>query len=275
MKSIPRIWLSLLTLTVGFAATVRAQQVAEHAISTESIATALLSSNRQTRIQALNAYIVTPEEERTSAMSDALIRALEDEGRLIQSRSRGEAPALRESDHEYPLILAKEVIELEDSKAIPAIALMMGSGAAPGRALVELGHVALTEVLSVVQQPAVMNKSTIRGGILTLTRMVEQWGLPTFTSDEVEQMIQIATRYLDDEPDALVPPSVLGSNPWLLVLRAVHLAVVLQDDRLREIVEALSADKEALRERGITDPRWQKMIQETATTLLAGESYRP
>ena len=105
--------------------------------------------------------------------------------------------------------------------------------------------------------------------------MVDRWGLAYFTSEERAALERIAGRYLDVLPEGERVP---GKHvyPGSYIAYAMGLAIVLEDEELREKVASLAtADVEAFWARGEKDEGFISIARKTAHSLLAGEPPMP
>ncbi len=102
--------------------------------------------------------------------------------------------------------------------------------------------------------------------------MVDYWGFSTFSASERERMKQVVARYIvryDPNPE---------KNSWLLISRAISLAVSLQEVALLQMADVLVNNDTEIAKRGFDDST-RGWLQETAAKALAGtleeRQYRP
>jgi hypothetical protein len=161
------------------------------------------------------------------------------------------------ADPEFVAKLARLVAELRDPAAIPALTAALFTGPLVARALADFGEQAAAPVLLA----AGMRQGwydTVDGGLIALRLMVEQRTQRTLSPRTLARIRTVAEQRLT------------GPQYFTTLSRAIDLASVLGDARLRAIVERLASDPAELAARGIENPELITRVQEHATSRLAG-----
>ncbi len=183
---------------------------------------------------ALNEFAMVPVAEQTPELRRALVEALEREHA---------SPMFRDS---HVLVgLARATIEIGrvgDPVAIPALALFTMSGWSVFEVLASLGDPALRAVLNTASSPE--SRSTMVGDALRALEMfIDKWGLDAFDEPTYQEMKVLAAKALE------------GPTDFYTLAGTIGLAVLLEDPELRAMVEDLASSDDAVRARGVTNPR--------------------
>ena len=158
-----------------------------------------------------------------------------------------------------PAELAEVVLEIAltgDPVAIPGLASFRMTGWPVYWALVSLGEPALRAVLKAASLPA-NDEATVSGALETLAMFVDEWGPAAFDEHTHAEMKRIAAGYLR------------GPTDWTILGSAIELAIQLEDQELRSLVEDLAASDEAVRAHGIQEAYDIEKIRTRAAERLA------
>jgi hypothetical protein len=238
--------------------------------SQDNIAQAIRSGTPLQRVGAINrAYVLSQRigvARLEARLRDELIRALESEGRKMQSQyeaaKAGDTSALYSSEDVDPLgPLVRIVPEMRYRGAIPAMVASLGSGMAVVHGLTALSPHSAEAVLNTVLSPTRMYDA-VNDGLIALRIMVELQGARPLPESTLRRMHQAAEHHLT------VPAPLAETGVTLR--RAIDLAIALKDPKLRAVVEALAKDGDAVTARGVVAPDLIKMTQKWASDRLAG-----
>jgi hypothetical protein len=195
----------------------------------------------------------------------ALIEALERENRVhvrrYQAGRRGETLGPLD-DPEFILRVSRVVADLQDPRAIPALAGALGTGSTVTEALVAFGEQAVPAVLAVVTSRNSMHY-TVDEGLVMLRFLVEGAGPLPLSAETLERVRRAAEQRLT------------GKQYFTTLWDAIDLATALKDPGLRRVVESLASDSSAILARGIEDPELIQETQRLAADRLAGVAPEP
>ena len=152
--------------------------------------------------------------------------------------------------------VALEIALTGDPVAIPALAAFPMGGWQIYWALVSLGEPALRAVLEAASSPA-HGEGTVSSALKTLAMFVDEWGPAAFDEHTHAEMKRIAAGYLR------------GPTDWTILGSAIELAIQLEDQELRSLVEDLAASDEAVRAHGIQEAYDIEKIRTRAAERLA------
>jgi hypothetical protein len=195
----------------------------------------------------------------TPALRTALITALEREGRLKEQLAR----KVSRGDIEYlqtPMLgakLAMLVIPLDDANAIPGLVWVMNQSGLALFAVADFGEPAVRLVLDAIATTA--STSLVQAGMMCLRLMIEGAGDRPLSTETLAAIRRVAE-------ERLTEPQRFVTTLWT----AIDLATALDDPDLRRIVQSLATNPEAVKARGVEDPRDIKKTQERAADGLAG-----
>lgn len=234
--------------------------------SPSALSEQLLSENAGERSAALEEVGRLGVGRASQEVRSALIRALQQEAMLHRQRDladrRGDnLPAL--DDPELLTRLAGTVGELRDPASIPALAAALGSGFAVIRPLAAFGERAVPAVVAVESSPDSGN-GAINHALIALRFIVDEanGGLGERTLADLRR---VAARRLSDGEGSAT------TTLWW----AIDLAWVVKDKDLRQLVEVLATDPNAVMARGITDPGLIEQTQRRAADRIAGVPALP
>lgn len=194
-------------------------------------------------------------------LREALIAALEGENRIRarqrQAEKRGE-PVEPHPAPEFYAAVARTVIGLHDSAAIPALIGTLGHGALVARALAEFGEQSAPLVLDVVDSTDPTMYEEVQDGLLSLRFMIET--SRPLSPNTLGRIRRAVDRQLMNGAELKLV------SFW----RALDLAIVLNHPPLRRRVEQLATDLSAVEATGIKDIEFVEQTQKRANDLLAG-----
>lgn len=214
------------------------------------------NTSEQMRAAAIAEQIGSPDI--GQELRSAILTALEREGLIAAERRRGEGTK-RESS-ELIARLALLATDWTSPQAIPGLTLSLGKSPPAIEALAQFGEPAAGPVMDVIEETP--SNSVLMDGLRAI-RLVEGVGREPLRPATLERIRTLTAEYLT------------GDDRYVIVLRAIDLAIVLDDPELRTIVESMATDRDALMARGITDPRDIRDVQEHAARRLNGEPPRP
>ncbi len=232
---------------------------AQAQVSQSEIARQLQTDNRDERARALRMAQAIGAQGIDTELREALISALEVEGRLHMQRVRGEIEPL-----DNPLLVAKLanfVIEFRDSRSIPGLTGALGMAPPVIFALADFGEPAVQPVLDIVASTD--DGSVLMDALATLRFMVEGAEARPLSTTTLSEIRGVAERFLT------------GEQSVVTVWRAIDLAVALDDPGLRRTVESLASDVGAVFARGISEPDLVFKTQKRAADRLAGDPPLP
>ncbi len=291
MKRLPqlRFVLEIFTVTAAFSPAAAHAQVDQNALSQQRLADGaqerrkaanlaqvdqsalaqqvLGESARERAIAVTVAEGLGPENIRPQLRA-ALITALEREGRVhverAQAARRGETLPELEAP-ELIALVAGAVAGLHDAASIPALASFgLGTGGPPIETLAAFGDQAAPAVLAVVMSPNSLH-DTVDSGLITLRFMVEGEGDQPLGIGTVDQIRSAAEKHL-----------ATGKGSKITTLwRAIDLAVVLNDSKLRGTIKTIASDWNAVLALGVDDPALVEQTQRRAADRLSGVPALP
>ena len=157
-------------------------------------------------------------------------------------------------------IVAGAVAELHDPGTIPALAnFALGTGGPPINALAAFGEQAAPAVLAVVMSPNSSHEK-VDSGLITLRFMVEETAKHPLSPGTIDQIRRAAEKHLTTGKGVQV------TTLW----RAIDLAVVLNDAKLRDTVQSIASDWNAVLKLGLEDSKLIEQTQKRAADGLAG-----
>lgn len=220
----------------------------------------LLSSNVADRDRALGLVAAMGPRNAGPELRQALIDLLEREaGAHTQRYHAGRLGANVKplENPEFIFGLSRLVIELDDPKAIPALAAALFTGTVVPRALADFGEQAAPAVLRVVNDREAWYDAVV-GGLLALRLMVEGQDKRPLADDTLSQIRRAARQRLT------------GAQYFTTLWQAIDLAAVREDPELMAIVSALAHEPKEVVARGVTDPKLIQRTQQLARDRLAG-----
>ena len=226
------------------------------------VAMMLTSHDSATRLEGLRlAQMVRPQYV-SPELRNGLVVALDREGavyqallRTIRQAGRGNGAAARPVSVTHDRVLTT-VAALKDTMAIPALAMSLGTGMTPVRALTEFGEPATAMTLRVANAPA--EHEQVADALLVLRLMAENASLrPLAPATHVEMHSVAANR-------------LTGAQSLDVLSRAIDLAIVLGDADLRQTVAAIASSPSEVRRRGISDANQVAQVQRQARDRLNG-----
>ncbi len=155
------------------------------------------------------------------------------------------------------------VSDVQDPRAIPRLARSLGLGfSSVRRTLAGLGEQAAPAVLDVLTSER-SGPGEINDALMTLRFMVETAYAGSLSDASLERIRQATEQRL------------AGVQRLTTLWRAIDLAIVLEDPRLRQIVESLASDPDEVIARGVEEPDLIERTQQRAADRLAGVPARP
>jgi hypothetical protein len=230
------------------------------------VAKMLIARDAATRSEGLRlAQMVRPEHVGPE-LRIGLVIALDGEGATYQAHLRSNRQAGRGNGAARSVSVTHDrllttVAALKDTMAIPALAMSLGTGMTPVRALTEFGQPAAAMTLRVASAPA--EHQQVADALLVLRLMAENVSLRPLTPATRAQMHAVAASHLS------------GTQPFDVLWRTIDLAVVLGDADLRQTVAALATDQREAGRRGIQDASEAAELQRQARDRLAGVPAQP
>ena len=209
----------------------------------ESIATDLRSTDIPTLLRGVSDVTRIPYQKWTPTLRSAILYALESE--IQQDLEARRARVYRWHDEPARLELAYFAIVMQDPAAIPSLVLMSGEMSYARSALAAFGRQALPDVIRVAKGDDYFD---VKGCLITLRVMVQQWGGGYFTAQERAQLKAVADLYLSPSTPKIRTDWGRVKRAYTL-LYAAMLALVLEDAEARMWVERLATDAEALQEK--------------------------
>ena len=248
------LYVSVLLLIFAFSAT-----TAESQVDQRTLARLLLTGDVFEQAQAVSATRTIGPEQTSLELRDALITLLERQNsvhklRRLAGRSGVALEPLENAELYFRV--AEAVIELQDPRAIPALAGALTTGGGVARALARFGEEAAPAVLDIVMTPESFTRA-VNTGLLTLRLMAETARRPL--SDEVlDGMRRAAGQRLS------------GQQSVTTLWWAMDLAVLLDDEDLKRTVEQLATNPNEVVIRGVEDPSLVERTMQKAADGLAG-----
>lgn len=202
-------------------------------------------------------------EEVKAALATALLREAErNTRRYWQQREGKQLEPL--PDPELLPRLARVVAEMEDSRAIPAMAAALGPGLPLVRGLATFGTAAVPDVIRVAMSPQSTHYA-VNDGLVVLRMIVEHaGGAKELDRQTLLDMRRVARHHL------ITRPRFIGTVWW-----AMDLAVLLDDPTLRSVVERFAQDAELAVSMGASDDAVVLETQQRAAARLAGVPALP
>jgi len=239
---------------------VRAERAAERArqVDQRALAQQLLGNSAADRAVAVQMALTLGAPNTGPELRAALITLLERNSTILEEARRRNVAVANLENPEFIAHVAHVVSQLEDPRAIPALAGALDSGSTlVSDALADFGEQAAPAVLGVVTSPD-SRYSAVDPGLRTLRFMVEEAGTRPLSAGTLDQIRGAAQRHL------------MGKPYFTTLWRAIELAVALNDPGLRRIVESLASDPNEAIARGVTDPGLIEKTQKWAVDRLAG-----
>jgi hypothetical protein len=241
--------------------------VAEAQVDQAQLVDHLRHGNRAAQFAATQRVLDMGPELAGPPVREALISALVDEGRRRAAWSRGEGPRL-----EHPEMIARMawvVADWEDPRAIEPLARALGTGSGAIRGLARFGEPAVAATVEAARAEATRTGEGLSGtamvsdALIVLRFLAEGVGRAPLSAASRDQITMVARERL-----GVKQPSTA------ILSRAIDLAVVLDDPGLREIVEAMAADPDAIGARlehsDDLEPRHVERIRQRAVNGLSG-----
>lgn len=199
-------------------------------------------------------------EKASPALREALISAFLEEGRGYAAYRRGEAP---QPDLSAVGTLAIVVGEFTDLRALPAFENALGLGPAIARGLAAFGEPAVPSLLEAARTGE--RSSIITDALLALRLIAEGKGQVPLSPSSREALIAVARARIEPKQASFV-----------FLVRAIDIAVVLDDPGLIDTVEQMAADPTEVEVR-LESPssRAVEMTVERAQERLRGEPPLP
>jgi hypothetical protein len=195
-------------------------------------------------------------------LEKALISTLEQQGELHTQHHeevmRGVETDIQISP-EFLARLTEVVLTLRDPRSIPALISVLGNGStATPAGLAAFGEEAVPGLIAVITPPEGPSHK-VYGSLLTLRCMVDNSIIRTFSPETFEEIRSVIDQRLNMRQEFV-------TNLW----RDIDLAIALGDQGLREIVQALASDEQAVIALGVTAPDLIQRTQTNAKDRLAG-----
>ncbi|MCY4171161.1 MAG: hypothetical protein OXF08_06130 [Bacteroidetes bacterium] len=242
--------------------TIHAQKLDQ--VTPDKVIQKLTSPDFRVAFEGLEDYMRLPEDQHTPAIKSALVQALINENRRIQSIriEKGEDFPLYklEGQGEALLFLMGEVYDLRDPATIPALLPWCQTG----DEMVDFGRVAFDPILSYVEEPPEgTSRYSIGSCIYTLRMMVDYWGLSSFSSSEHQRMRQVAEKYI-------------VNSKFYTMYDAITLAASLNDRSLLQMADNLINNDEEMAKRQVTNiDMLKKIVSRALSGTLVERQYVP
>jgi hypothetical protein len=192
----------------------------------------------------------------------ALIAALDREGKRLVDRHNRDARGEFVEDHEDPTFItdvARVVADMRDPAAISALAGALGTGFIVINGLAAFGAEAVPTLVDVVTSPNSIHDA-VDHGLIALRFVVENTPSRPLTPAARASVRRAADQRLKSGKGLDI------TTLWW----AIDLAVVLNDPGLRQRVERLATDWNAVEATGIRDVELGQQTQKRAADRLAG-----
>jgi len=210
------------------------------------------------RTKALNAVRRMRAADIKDDLRIALISLLAKKNQIAQDAVRRGQTVDQVEDPSFIAAVSREVAKLGDARAIPALCEAIDGGTIVAKALAEFGEAAVPDLLRVVNSPDA-HYDLVDHGLIALRIMAERPDYQS-VSRTTQQQIRAAAAQRLKRPGYF-------TSLW----RAIDLAVVLKDPELRQVIESLASNRNAVTATGITyDWTVIEMTQKRAAERLAG-----
>jgi hypothetical protein len=221
----------------------------------------LLSTDANAQRRAFAVAGTIPVQEMTPEFRAALIALLEQKNAVVARAATHGIPLATVEDPEFVASLSRKVAELQDRRAIPALAEAIYGGDTVARALAAFGDASVSPVAKVVTAPT-SHYNSVDFGLTVLRLLVEQ-----------SSQRPLSPRARDEIRRAALD-RLTGPEHFTSLWRAIDLAVALEDPELAGIVSSLAYDPQALATRGVTDPEVVERTHARARDRLSGVPVR-
>jgi hypothetical protein len=189
------------------------------------------------------------------ALRDALVSALQEEAQRFLAYRRGEAPHV---DIDLLGMLGLIVGEYRDPRALQALTDALGTGPGAARGLAAFGDPAVPYLVGVVRSDE--TPGVITDALLGLRFIAEGNGQIPLSPSSHEDLIAVARERMGPK-----------QSSFAILVRAIDLAIALDEPELREFVEAMARDPSEVQSRlGYWTPRGIDRTVEWATERLNG-----
>lgn len=225
-----------------------------------AIAKGLLSTDVKQRMQALSMAQRIQVEDKVPELRAALMTALQREGDAHVARYHAGQLGQPLPPLEQPELigaLSREVAELRDPQAIPALTAALGTGFTVIRALAAFGEQAAPAVLRTVTSPT-STHDAVDGALITLRFIVEGEVARRLSAGTLQQIRQAAQQRLT------------GKQYFTTLWYAIDLGMLLDDPELARIVTSFAYDPNEVVARGIQKTDLVEQTQKRAADRLAG-----
>jgi len=237
--------------------------VAGRQVDNGTLLAKLLGRDVIERHQALDTIRRTDPDEVGSELRGALISLLAQAGEAQAQRYRaaraGEELTVQE-DPELLLKLIPIVAALRDPRSIEALTAGLGMAAAAREALAALGEQAIPALVALLETPD-SRRGAVNDALVTLRFIVEESDTMPLSENAYASIVNLCESRLATSVDPLGNGRLLRTT--------IDLAVAVDVQRLRRIVELLATDANAVAERGVR-PEWVAETQRHAADRLAG-----
>jgi hypothetical protein len=188
----------------------------------------------------------------------ALISLLERTNEIIPKVARSKQTVDQLEDPLFIAALSRQVANLDDVRAIPALSKAVYGGITVTRALAAFGERAVPDILRVVTSTE-SHHTLVDHGVLALRMMAERPEYRSASSTTHQQMKAAAVQRLQ------------RPGYFTTLWQAIDLAAVLGDSELRQMLQRLAASPDAVIATGITaEADIVQMTQKRAAERLAG-----
>lgn len=199
-------------------------------------------------------------------IKESLLSALEEEVTYLEERrvrARAGIKLDRHRDPNFAATLTEIVIELHEPRALPLLIGVLGSGySRTFRALAEFGEPAVNPLVEVALNSNNINQQD--QAMVALRCLVEHTNP---LSDDAMNSIRRVAEVRMNSPVRL-------AETGIMLRKAIDLAVAVNDQGLRKLVELISYDSQAVRRQGISIPERIEKTQKHASDRLAGVPAR-
>jgi len=193
-----------------------------------------------------------------SDLRAALIALLEKNSKILDEARRSGVAVAELENPEFIAHVAHVVSQLQDPRAIPALARALDSGSTlVSDALADFGEKAAPAVLGVVTASN-SGHDAVERGLITLRFMVEEVRTRPLSLATMNQIRLAAQQRLS------------GKQYFTTLWNAIDLAAALGDPERKKLLEGLALDPNEVFARGIEDPYLIQLTEKRAADRVAG-----
>ena len=225
----------------------------------------LTSADQSTSFLGLEGYIRLPEDQRTSDVKAALIEALANENERARQWLLGGALFAHQThgSAEYAMHMARQVRQLNDPATVEVLLPWLCCGNRWRELMINFGRATVKPVMAFATTPqSGITADALAGALKTFRMMVDYWGLSSFSKSEIEQLKQVAAKYIQGIE---LEPSHESART---MKAAIELAASLHDAELLQMAQEFVGNEEKLTRRDLA--YGQSWLQDILADALAG-----